>query len=86
MLLNGILLIQPITAQEEKQNLELTLYAIGFLRIDSAKYEIKGFVLAGNNAGEMLFFDEILIKYDGTPILVWNPLPFIFSIKYNTAD
>jgi hypothetical protein len=75
--------VQPIAAQEEKQNFEATLFAIGFIYIDSENYKIKGFALTGNNEGEILFFDYINIQYDGTPIFVSNPLPFIFRIKYN---
>jgi hypothetical protein len=79
----GISLAQPVIAEAEEENLKFQ--GIGFIRIDSSNYEIKGFVIVGNNAGEILFFKPINIKYDGTPILVTHPLPFLFTVKYKLA-
>lgn len=80
----GISLVQPAMAKREEQKFNAELKVIGFIRIDSEKYEIKGFVFAGNIEGESVFFEQINIKYDGRPILVTKPVPFVFSIKYNT--
>ena len=85
LVLFGTLLIQPAMAQTLHQDFESSLYAIGFIRINSQDYEINGFVLTGNNDGDRLFLKQINIEYDGTPIMVTNPLPFVFSIYYNPA-
>jgi len=86
MLLIAASLNPQAIGKEENQDLDKTLFAIGVIRIDTTSYEIKGFVLAGNNAGQTLLFEKINIKCDGPPVLVCNPLPFIFNIKYNPAD
>jgi len=78
-----------IQKTDEKANtdFESTLFGIGFIRIDSSNYEIKGFVLFGNNNGQVLLSKMIDIKYDGTPIRIGFGLtPFIFNIKYNPAE
>jgi hypothetical protein len=63
-----------------------TMYAFGFIRIDSTdEFEINGFVLAGINGNQVLTFERIQIKYDGSPILVIHPVPLIFIITYNPA-
>jgi hypothetical protein len=80
----GISLVQPAMAKREEQKFNAELKVIGLIRIDSENYEIKGFVLFGNIEGESVFFERINIKYDGRPIFVSNPMPFIFNIKYNT--
>ncbi len=80
----GISMAQPVMAKREEQKFNAELKVIGFIRIDSENYVIKGFVLVGNIEGESVFFERINIKYDGRPILVSNPMPFVFSIKYNT--
>ena len=80
----GISLTQTAIAEAEEENIKFQ--GIGFIRIDSSKFEIKGFVIVGNNAGEVLFFKPINIKYDGTPIFVTNPVPFLFTIKYKPAE
>ena len=79
----AVSLAQPAIAEAEEENQKFQ--GIGFIRIDSSNFEIKGFVLVGNNAGETLFFEPINIKYDGTPILVTHPLPFLFTVKYKLA-
>ena len=81
-----ITLMPSVISEQEINDVRAKLYAFGFIRIDSHKYEINGFVLTGNNAGKVLLFEQINIKYDGSPILVCNPLPFIFNIKYNPAE
>jgi len=81
----GISLVQPAMAQRQEQKYTAKLEAIGFIRIDSSNNEIKGFVLVGNNAGEMLFLKKINIKYDGSIIFVTHPLPLLFQIKYTPA-
>ena len=80
----GITMVQPAMAKREEQKFNAELKVIGFIRIDSENYEIKGFVLFGNIDGESVFFERINIKYDGRPIFVSNPMPLVFSIKYNT--
>jgi len=80
----GISMAQPAMAKREEQKFNAELKVVGFIRIDSENYVIKGFVLFGNIEGESVFFERINIKYDGRPILVTNPMPFVFSIKYNT--
>jgi hypothetical protein len=64
------------------------LSAIGVIRIDSSNSEIKGFILFGNNNGEVLRFTYIKIKYDAVrlPLELGGPLPYIIhNIKYNPA-
>ena len=80
----GVSLAQPVMAQREEEKVNARL--IGFIRIDSAKYEIRGFVFVGNNAGELIFLKPINIKYNGKPIIVSHPLPFIYNIKYTPAE
>lgn len=84
ILILGVSLAQPVMAQREKEKVNARL--IGFIRIDSTKHEIKGFVLVGNNAGEFIVLKQINIKYDGTPILVSHPLPFIYNIRYTPLE
>jgi hypothetical protein len=79
----GISMAQPAMAKREEQKFNAELKVVGFIRIDSENYVIKGFVFFGNIQGETIFFKHINIKYDGRPILVTNPMPFVFSIKYN---
>jgi hypothetical protein len=79
----GVSVVQPAMAKREEQKFNAELKVIGFIRIDSEEYVIKGLVFVGNVEGESVFFERINIKYDGRPILVTNPLPFVFSIKYN---
>lgn len=86
IILIGTVFITQAMGKEEVQDYEKTLSAIGFIIIDSGNYEIKGFVLSGRNDGELIFFKFIDIDYDGTPIFVTNPHPFIFHIKYNPTD
>jgi len=86
MLLIVASLIPQAIGKEENQDLDKTLFAIGFIHIDPHSYEINGFVLFGNNAGQTLLFEKINIRYDGSPIFVSNPLPLIFNIKYNSAE
>jgi hypothetical protein len=63
-----------------------TMYAFGFIRIDSTdEFEINGFILAGINGNQVLTFERIQIKYDGSPILVIHPFPLLFIITYNPA-
>ena len=85
ILVFGSILIQPAIAQKKYRDLESELSVIGVIRIDSEKFEIKGFVLTGTNDGEKLLFQKVNIYYDETPILVTNPLPLVFNIKYNAA-
>jgi hypothetical protein len=81
-----IIALMPLTIGEyEKQDLSTNLFAIGIIRIDSHNYEINGFVLIGINGREFLSFEQIHLEYDGTPILVSNPLPFFFYVKYNPS-
>ena len=84
MFVIGVSLVQPAMAKREEQKFNAELKVIGLIRIDSENYEIKGFVLAGNVEGEQVYFQSINIKYDGRPIFVQNPMPFVFNIKYNT--
>jgi len=74
------------TEKKVNTDFESTLSGIGFIRIDSFNYEIKGFVLFGNNDGQVLLLKMIDVKYDGSPILVGGLTPFIFNIKYNPAE
>ncbi|KYK31572.1 MAG: hypothetical protein AYK22_02455 [Thermoplasmatales archaeon SG8-52-3] len=83
ILILGISLAQPVMAQREEEKVNAKL--IGFIRIDSSKYEIKGFVFFGNNAGELILLKPINIKYVGDPIFISHPLPFIYNIKYTPA-
>jgi hypothetical protein len=85
MLLIGASLVPQAIGKEENQNFDKTLFVIGFIHIDSTNYEINGFVLVGNDAGQAILFEKINIKCDGPPVLVYHPLPFIFNIKYNPA-
>jgi hypothetical protein len=77
-----------IQKMDEKANadLESKFFGIGFIRIDSSNYEIKGLVLFGLNDGQIILSKMIDIKYDGTPILVDFLTSFIFSIKYNPTE
>jgi hypothetical protein len=84
MFVIGITMVQPAMAKREEQKFNAELKVVGFIRIDSENYVIKGFVFFGNVEGESITFEQINIKYDGRPILVTNPMPFVFSIKYNT--
>ena len=85
MLIIGALLVPQAIGKEEKQDFDKTLFAIGFINIDSTNYEINGFVLVGNDDGQTILFEKINIKCDGPPVLVNHPLPFVFNIKYNPA-
>lgn len=71
------------TDQKGKTDLESKLFGIGFIRIDSAIYEIKGLVLFGMNDGQVLVLKKIDIKCDGPPLFVGGLAPFIINIKYN---
>ena len=84
MFVIGITMVQPAMAKREEQKFNAELKVVGFIRIDSENYLIKGFVFFGNVEGESITLEQINIKYDGRPILVTNPMPFVFSIKYNT--
>jgi hypothetical protein len=73
------------TDQKGKTDLESKLFGIGFIRIDSSNYELKGFVLFGYNDGQVLLLKKIDIKCDGPPLFVGGLAPFIINIKYNPA-
>ncbi len=83
ILLIGTMFIMPVTARNCTQGYEAKLHAIGFIRIDTQKYEINGFVLFGLIDEEVIIFQKINIVYGGTTILVTNPAPLLFSIQYN---
>jgi hypothetical protein len=82
-----VALVVPIGSAEADYNCKLS--AIGVIRIDSQNLEIKGFVLFGNNDGEVLRFTFINIQYDDTrpPVELGGAIPFfIHNIKYNHAE
>ena len=75
-----------VISEWEINDVSTKLYAFGFIRIDSHNYEINGFVLAGVNGNQVITFERIQLKYDGTPIAVTNPMPLLFIITYNPAE
>ena len=86
----GLLLIliawmPSVVSEQETNDISTKLYAFGFIRINSHKYEINGFVFAGLNGNQVLILERIQIDYDGTPIRVTHPVPFLFIINYNPA-
>lgn len=81
-----VALIPSVLGEQETQDFNTKFFAIGLIRIDSHNYEINGFVFIGMNGDQVLSFDMINLKYDGTPIKITNPLPFLFYIEYNTID
>ena len=80
-----VTLVPSTLGEYDTQDFITKLYAIGIIRIDSDNYEINGFIFIGLNDNQVLSFEPIHLKYDGTPIFISNPLPFLFYIKYNPS-
>jgi uncharacterized protein with PQ loop repeat len=76
---------QAIGKEEKTDSCDRTLFAVGFIRIDSTNFIIKGFVVFGIDAGQTILFEKINIKCDEPPILFINAVPFVFNIRYDPA-
>jgi|WetSurMetagenome_2_1015567.scaffolds.fasta_scaffold66344_4 hypothetical protein len=80
-------LVLPVVSAYADYDKELS--AIGVIRIDQANSEIKGFVIFGDNDGEVLRLTFIKIAFDDgyAPIELGGKIPFFgHHIKYNPAD
>lgn len=89
ILVIGLVLALVIPVGSAYADFDCKLSAIGFVRIDHVNSAIRGFVLFGNNDGEVLRFEFININYDDmrTPLVVAGPMAFfVHNIEYNPAD
>jgi hypothetical protein len=81
-----VALLIPIGSAYACYDCEFT--AIGMIRVDRTNHVIKGFVLYGNNDGDILRFTFVTIKYDAarTPLKLDTAMPLlVYHIEYNPA-